>query len=185
MSRSDQINAWANRVFGVMRDPMSSVNRALKEFVELQEAIVNEKDPSEIAEEAADVVINLHRLVGSLGLDLDQSVDTKMTLNHARKWESDGHGQGQHIKSEDERKGLKESLYAIGIEKDGNSVGMIYGPTINRSEALSYLPFGEVERLLEGERIVLYQATRGRDFQSWKPAYQWSKSLGEWIVCSG
>ena len=182
MSRSDQINAWADRVFGKMTNPLSSIARALKEFKELEEAIKNGKDPGEISEEAADVAINLHRLVGSYGLDLDHAIDTKMMLNHARKWEKDGHGHGQHIKSEDEKKGYRESIYAVGVERGSHSVGMLYGPATSFSEVSDFHPEMKELGLQEGDRVVLLKMLRGQT--NWIPMYYFNPVDG-WVPCSG
>jgi NTP pyrophosphatase (non-canonical NTP hydrolase) len=87
---------WAEQTFGPVNDPASLVNRALLEMQELGEA-VQQRDVSEIGKEAADVLILLYRLADQFGLDLDQEVQAKMSINRSRTWVSKGDGTGSHV----------------------------------------------------------------------------------------
>jgi NTP pyrophosphatase (non-canonical NTP hydrolase) len=93
---STTIREWGDATFGAVRDLSALVARARGELEELDQAI-KANDKSEIGKEAADVVILLHRLVALAGMDLDEQVDAKMTINRARKWKPAGDGTGGHV----------------------------------------------------------------------------------------
>jgi len=94
---SATIALWGQQTFGSLSSPMAALERAALEMDELREAIARpETPPKEMAMEAADVVILLHRLCGELGYDLNALVDEKMRLNRDRQWTVAGDGTGQH-----------------------------------------------------------------------------------------
>ncbi len=93
---SHTIREWGDATFGEARDLTALVARARGEMDELEQAL-RTGDMSEAGREAADVVILLHRLVGLLGMDLNEQVDAKMAVNRARKWKAAGDGTGGHV----------------------------------------------------------------------------------------
>lgn len=93
---SSTICEWGDAAFGEVRDLSALVARARGELDELDLAI-RANDAAEIGREAADVVILLHRLVALAGMDLNEQVDAKMTINRARKWKLAGDGTGGHV----------------------------------------------------------------------------------------
>lgn len=100
METSQTIAHWGDATFGVATSK-ALAQRAQEELHELIEAIdaSNASDSlniEQIAMEAADVTILLHRLVGDLGLDLSETVERKMEINRARQWTTSGDGTGQH-----------------------------------------------------------------------------------------
>ncbi len=94
---SKSIGEWADGAFGPATNYLSSAARANEEMAELITA-VSRLDLLQTANECADVVICLHRLVNDLGCDLQELVDRKMAINRKRKWQPDGNGHGKHIK---------------------------------------------------------------------------------------
>ncbi|MFH1806183.1 MAG: dATP/dGTP pyrophosphohydrolase domain-containing protein [Pseudomonadota bacterium] len=90
------ICAWAEEIFGPVREPVALVDRAKLEMDELREA-VEVVDQNEIGREAADVLILLYRLADQFGIDLDGAVQAKMAINRARRWQAAGDGTGSHI----------------------------------------------------------------------------------------
>ena len=94
---SASIAAWAETTFGPLKSLERLVERAEQELVELRAAVAGNASPDDIAHEAADVMILLHRLVALVGRDLSESVDAKMTINRARQWAPSGDGVGQHV----------------------------------------------------------------------------------------
>lgn len=96
------ITAWANATFGIPATNLSIVKRARRELDELQAKLeVDDKHPG-AAEEVADVVIVLSRLVEYLGADLQSCIDAKMAKNRERRWTLDGNGHGQHVASKEQ-----------------------------------------------------------------------------------
>ena len=93
---SNTIRAWGDATFGEVKDLAALVSRARGELDELAEA-VRAGDMAEAGREAADVVILLHRLVALAGMDLNEQVDAKMTINRARTWKAAGDGTGGHV----------------------------------------------------------------------------------------
>lgn len=93
---SQTIREWGDATFGEVRDLAALVARARGEMDELEQAL-RDGDNAEAGREAADVVILLHRLVGLLGMDLNEQVDAKMQVNRARKWKAAGDGTGGHV----------------------------------------------------------------------------------------
>lgn len=94
---SATIAAWAETTFGPLKSLERLVDRAQQELAELRAAVVSNGSPIDIAHEAADVVILLHRLAALVGSDLSEAVDKKMAVNRARQWTPSGDGVGQHI----------------------------------------------------------------------------------------
>lgn len=97
---SRSIREWGDATFGEVSDLGNLVGRARLELAELQEALAA-GDSDEAGREAADVAILLHRLMGLLGKELDQEVDSKMTVNRSRRWHSAGDGTGRHIPADE------------------------------------------------------------------------------------
>jgi hypothetical protein len=93
---SQMIRDWGDRAFGEVQDLRVLLTRARQEIEELEEAIIRQ-DRVGAGEEAADVAILLHRLVGILGLELSEAVDAKMAVNRARRWHVAGDGTGAHV----------------------------------------------------------------------------------------
>lgn len=87
-----KVTAWAQDTFGdatIQRQ----FERALEEMRELDSALLARLPNSKIAEEAADVVICLYRIIGRLDPD---AIEKKMKVNRARKWKVDGEGCAYH-----------------------------------------------------------------------------------------
>lgn len=93
---SKTIAQWGTQAFGDAASVKAYAIRAQEELAELIEAIETGQPPKEIAHEAADVAILLHRITGTLGLELYSAIDEKMAINRVRKWTPDGNGVGQH-----------------------------------------------------------------------------------------
>jgi len=93
---SKSINQWGRETFGDADSIKAYALRAQEELAELIEAIENGETGKNIALEAADVTILLHRITGTLGRELYDAVDEKMAINRGRDWVPDGNGVGQH-----------------------------------------------------------------------------------------
>lgn len=94
---SATIAQWGTATFGDAASVKAYALRAQEELAELIEAIESGEPDTAIAHEAADVTILLHRITGTLNLELYEAVDEKMVINRQRKWTRDGKGVGQHI----------------------------------------------------------------------------------------
>jgi NTP pyrophosphatase (non-canonical NTP hydrolase) len=94
---SASIAAWADETFGPAKDLSVLIDRAQQEFAELTAAVAAGEN-NDIAAEAADIVILLHRLAHLSGADLTAAVDAKMSINRSRQWVRAGNGVGRHIK---------------------------------------------------------------------------------------
>jgi len=94
---SATIAAWAETTFGPVDSLERLIIRAQQEITELRETLARQGSPLEIAHEAADIAIFLHRLVALVGHDLSTAVDEKMSINRQRRWQLSGDGVGQHI----------------------------------------------------------------------------------------
>lgn len=92
------VTAWANETFGQAEIGVQ-IQRAAKEFDELLDIPlrVDEEARIKLAEEAADVVICLYRVIGTLD---PEAINKKMAKNRARKWKVDGQGCAQHVGDE-------------------------------------------------------------------------------------
>lgn len=93
---SKTIAQWGTETFGDAASVKAYAVRAQEELAELIEAIESGEPNQNIAYEAADVTILLHRVTGTLGLELYDAVDEKMAINRKREWRPDGNGVGQH-----------------------------------------------------------------------------------------
>jgi len=93
---SQTIAQWGSETFGDAASVKAYAVRAQEELAELIEAIENGEPDKDITHEAADVTILLHRIAGTLGLELYDAIDEKMAINRKRKWTPSGNGVGQH-----------------------------------------------------------------------------------------
>jgi len=93
---SKTIADWGTDTFGDANSVKAYALRAQGELTELIEAIENKQSDNEIAAEAADVTILLHRVTATLGIELSDAVDQKMSINRKRIWQKSGNGVGQH-----------------------------------------------------------------------------------------
>jgi NTP pyrophosphatase (non-canonical NTP hydrolase) len=96
MENSQSIAQWGDRTFG-QASLIALAMRAREELDELIQAINEDEADINIAMEAADVAILLHRLTGDLNTDLSDVVNEKMKINRARQWVKSGDGTGQHL----------------------------------------------------------------------------------------
>lgn len=89
------VTLWANETFGLASID-AQFRRVLDELDELSRLFDQERTvgPRKIAEEAADVVICLYRIIGTLDPD---AIEKKMAINRKRKWIVDGQGCAQHV----------------------------------------------------------------------------------------
>ena len=93
---SKTIAQWGRETFGDAVSVKTYALRAQEELSELIEAIESGEPDKDIAHEAADVTILLHRITGTLGIELNDAMDTKMAINRKRDWTSSSNGVGQH-----------------------------------------------------------------------------------------
>jgi hypothetical protein len=91
------ISAWAEATFGPSGSNARAIARANREMAELLEHVTADDRHPEAAEEIADIVIVLSRVMTRLGVDLQAEIDQKMAKNRARKWRLDGTGHGYHV----------------------------------------------------------------------------------------
>jgi len=94
----ESISCWAEETFGPIGSNARAVARANREMAELLEHVTSDENHPEAAEEIADIVIVLSRVMTRLGADLQAEIDRKMAKNRARKWRLDGTGHGYHVK---------------------------------------------------------------------------------------
>jgi MazG-like family len=94
------ISAWAESTFGPSGSNARAIARANREMAELLEHVTADDRHPEAAEEIADIVIVLSRVMTRLGVDLQDEIDRKMAKNRARKWKLDGTGHGYHVKED-------------------------------------------------------------------------------------
>jgi hypothetical protein len=94
---SATIAQWAEATFGPVDSLDRLLSRAQQELTELRETLARHGSPQEIAHEAADITIFLHRLVALVGHDLSTAVNDKMSINRQRRWQLSGDGVGQHV----------------------------------------------------------------------------------------
>jgi DNA repair exonuclease SbcCD ATPase subunit len=85
------VTAWADETFG-----LATIDRQiLRAEMEFQELLhISQTNTGKIAEEAADVVICLYRMIGTLD---PEAINKKMAKNRAYKWKVDGQGCAQHV----------------------------------------------------------------------------------------
>jgi NTP pyrophosphatase (non-canonical NTP hydrolase) len=95
METSQTIEKWGRETFGEAELNALAL-RAKEELEELIAAIKAGESHADIVAEAADVTILLHRLTGTLNMELSKAVEAKMIINRAREWTRSGDGTGQH-----------------------------------------------------------------------------------------
>lgn len=94
---SHSIAQWGTATFGDAASVKTYALRAQEELAELIDAIETGEADNNIALEAADVTILLHRIAGTMGLELNAAVDEKMAINRKRQWVPNGNGVGKHL----------------------------------------------------------------------------------------
>lgn len=99
------ISRWAEETFGPSGSNARAIARANREMAELLEHVTGDDRHPEAAEEIADIVIVLSRVMTRLGADLQGEIDRKMATNRARKWRLDGTGHGYHVEIDDSKEG--------------------------------------------------------------------------------
>ncbi|SDR12576.1 DUF550 domain-containing protein [Pseudovibrio sp. Tun.PSC04-5.I4] len=94
---SASIAAWGDQTFGEVADLYALIDRAQEELNALCETVAKGNSARDVASEAADIVILLHRLVGLHGSELSFAVDEKMARNRTRIWSLAGDGTGRQV----------------------------------------------------------------------------------------
>ncbi len=89
----ESVYAWQKATFG-SSSFTAMLERAEKEMRELRETFDDGYLPELIAHEAADVVICLYRLIGSIN---PKAIDEKMAINRLRQWKVGPDGNAQHV----------------------------------------------------------------------------------------
>jgi len=118
------ISAWAEETFGPSGSNARAIARANREMAELLEHVTADDRHPEAAEEIADIVIVLSRVMTRLGVDLQAEIDRKMAKNRARKWKLDGTGHGYHVKDDEETAKSREASPApFRCRSCGNEAG--------------------------------------------------------------
>jgi uncharacterized protein YabN with tetrapyrrole methylase and pyrophosphatase domain len=96
METLKSIAIWSNETF--KNASVETQFRRAKEEMDELEYVLNtfnpDSFPEKIAEEAADVVICLYRIIWNLD---PEAIEKKMKKNRIRKWKIDETGCGQHI----------------------------------------------------------------------------------------
>jgi MazG-like family len=113
------ISAWAESTFGPSGSNARAIARANREMAELLEHVTADDRHPEAAEEIADIVIVLSRVMTRLGVDLQAAIDRKMTKNRARKWKLDGTGHGYHVKDDAETGKSCRGCGNVGTHAEG------------------------------------------------------------------
>lgn len=88
---------WANGTFGPATVERQ-IERAEEEWAEYYAACERGKSDQEKAEEVADTIICLSRVLVQLGYP--DAVDDKMTINRARTWKVGADGCAYHVKAQ-------------------------------------------------------------------------------------
>lgn len=97
METQETITAWSRQTFGEALSLATIAARANQEMAELiRKTTAPHTDHAAIAEECADVLIVMYRLVEACGFDIHEEVNRKMEINRKRIWHLDGDGCGQH-----------------------------------------------------------------------------------------
>lgn len=91
------VAVWCEETFGPCISHASLAARANREMGELLQALAADDRHPKAAEECADVIICLWRLMVLAGADPQTEIDRKMAVNRARQWVLDGNGHGQHV----------------------------------------------------------------------------------------
>lgn len=89
---------WADETFGPVSSNARIAARANEEMAELLRALTADDTHPKAAEEVADIVIVLYRLMRNLGVDLLSEIDRKMAVNRNRQWMLDATGHGYHVR---------------------------------------------------------------------------------------
>jgi NTP pyrophosphatase (non-canonical NTP hydrolase) len=92
------ISDWADATFGPASSNARVAARANEEMAELLRALTADDQHEKAAEEVADIVIVLLRLMTRLGRDLTEEIDRKMAINRKRQWNLTKDGHGYHVR---------------------------------------------------------------------------------------
>jgi NTP pyrophosphatase (non-canonical NTP hydrolase) len=93
-----QISDWADATFGPASSNARVAARANEEMAELLRALTADDEHEKAAEEIADIVIVLCRLMTRLGRDFGEEIDRKMAINRKRQWNLTKDGHGYHVR---------------------------------------------------------------------------------------
>jgi NTP pyrophosphatase (non-canonical NTP hydrolase) len=93
------VSDWADATFGPASSNARVAARANEEMAELLRALTADDWHDKAAEEVADVVIVLCRLMTRLGRDMGEEIDRKMAINRKRQWNLTKDGHGYHIRN--------------------------------------------------------------------------------------
>lgn len=93
-----KISAWADQTFGPASSNARVAARANEEMAELLRHLTADDYHPKAAEEIADVVIVLCRLMTRLGRDMGEEIERKMEINRARVWNLTTDGHGYHVR---------------------------------------------------------------------------------------
>jgi NTP pyrophosphatase (non-canonical NTP hydrolase) len=96
----ESISAWADQTFGPASSNARVAARANEEMAKLLRALTADDNHDKAAEEVADVVIVLCRLMTRMGRNLGEEVARKMAIaiNRARQWNLTADGHGYHVR---------------------------------------------------------------------------------------
>lgn len=94
-----EISAWADETFGTASSNARVAARANEEMAELLRALTSDDQHPNAAEEIADIVIVLCRLMTRLGKNFGEEIDRKMAINRVRKWNLTTDGHGYHVRN--------------------------------------------------------------------------------------
>ena len=94
---SETIAVWGERTFGDVSDLCLLIEQAQEELCSLQLAVERGAMGCDVAADAAEVAILLHRIVGLHGAELSFAVDEKMAQNRTRIWSLAGNGTGRWV----------------------------------------------------------------------------------------
>ena len=99
----ESISTWAMKTFGPAGSNLDVAKRAALEMAELIEALEADDHGLNAAEECADVVIILYRLMDRLGCDMRNEINRKMKINRKREWVTSKDGIGQYVSRHTEK----------------------------------------------------------------------------------
>lgn len=94
METQESITKWGDETFNRSPTNLRIAIRALKELVELLDALVKDDNSTEAPSEIADVVIIMNGLASRLNVSLIDEVNKKMEINRSREWNRE---EGRHI----------------------------------------------------------------------------------------
>jgi NTP pyrophosphatase (non-canonical NTP hydrolase) len=92
------VSDWAEFTFGPASSNARVAARANEEMAELLRALTADDRHPKAAEEVADIVIVLCRLMTQLGVNLSDEIDRKMVVNRQRQWNVTTDGHGYHVR---------------------------------------------------------------------------------------